>query len=64
MSVTKITRDGKYLAQCSICGTWIEVHPQTHKAELFFEVLEAGFQCCGRQQSATFTREKDTLDFH
>jgi hypothetical protein len=27
-------------------------------------VLQAGFQCCGLQQFATFTREKDTIDFH
>jgi len=61
---TRITGDGKYLAQCRKCGTWREVHPQTQGSDLFFEVLEAGFQCCDLPQSATFTQEKDTLDFH
>jgi len=64
MTVVRITEDGKYLAQCRKCGTWTEVHPQTHDTELFFEVLQATFQCCGLQQSATFTKEKDTVDFH
>jgi hypothetical protein len=27
-------------------------------------VLQANFRCCGRQQWATFTKEKDTVDFH
>lgn len=64
MTVTKIATDGRYLAQCAKCETWVEVHPKTSKAELFFEVLQASFYCCGLQQSATFTREKDTVDFH
>jgi len=42
----------------------MEVQPQTHGTDLFFEVLQATFQCCGLQQSATFTKEKDTVDFH
>jgi len=64
MTLTRITGDGKYLAQCGKCATWLEVHPETLRTELFFEVLQAGFQCCGLQQSATFTKEKDTIDFH
>lgn len=64
MTVTRITGDGKYLAQCRKCKAWVEVHPETLRAELFFEVLQAAFQCCGLQQSATFTEEKDTVDFH
>jgi hypothetical protein len=27
-------------------------------------VLQASFHCCALQQSATFTKEKDTTDFH
>ncbi|MBI4643201.1 MAG: hypothetical protein HY743_05615 [Deltaproteobacteria bacterium] len=61
---TRIAGDGKYLAQCERCGTWVEVRPETFKTELFFEVLQASFHCCGLHQSATFTREKDTVDFH
>lgn len=63
-TVTRIAEDGKYLARCGKCGTWVEVNPEIFKTELFFEVLQAGFQCCGLQQSATFTKEKDTVDFH
>lgn len=64
MAETKMTDDGKYLARCSKCGTWVEVFPATAKGDLFFEALKADFLCCGEQQSATFTREKDCLDFH
>ncbi len=64
MIATRMTDDGRYLAQCPLCGTWVEVRPATSQADLFFEVLHATFQCCGRQQSATFTKEKDALDFH
>lgn len=64
MTRTRITEDDKYLAQCGNCGTWLEVHPRIFKADPFFEVLEAPFQCCGRQQSANFIKEKDTVDFH
>ncbi len=60
----KVAIDGKYLAQCRKCGAWVEVHPETFGTELFFEVLQATFRCCNLQQSATFTREKDTIDFH
>jgi hypothetical protein len=64
MTLTRIAPDGRYLAQCRKCAAWVEVLPETSRAELFFEILEASFLCCGLQQSATFTREKDTLDFH
>jgi len=64
MTLTRISGDGKYLAQCGKCGAWVEVHPQTHGTELFFEVLQAEFECCDLQQTAIFTQEKDTLDFH
>ncbi len=64
MTITKIAADGKYLAQCRKCGTWVQVFPENCKAEIFFEVLQASFHCCGLRQSATFTIEKDTVDFH
>lgn len=64
MTITRITADGKYLAQCQQCGAWVELHPQAYGTEIFFEVLQANFDCCGLQQSATFTIEKDTLEFH
>ncbi|MCX5887892.1 MAG: hypothetical protein NTY36_00385 [Deltaproteobacteria bacterium] len=67
MTITKIAADGKYLAQCRKCGTWVEVcpeYPENCTPEIFFEVLQASFYCCGLQQSATFTIEKDTVDFH
>ena len=64
MTETRITEDGKYLARCGQCGSWVEVHPETSPGDLFFEALKAEFQCCGRQQAATFTLEKDCLDFH
>ena len=64
MTVTRITPDGKYLALCEKCKTWVEVNPEVFGAELFFELLQTTFLCCGLQQSATFTREKDTVDFH
>lgn len=64
MTNTKISEDGRYLARCQKCGTWLEVEVENRKAEIYFEVLEATFHCCGLRQSATFTMEKDTVDFH
>jgi len=67
MIKTKISADGNYLAQCCKCGIWVEVcpeDPQYCKAEIFFEVFQFNFHCCGLRQSATFTIEKDTVDFH
>lgn len=64
MTLTRITAEGKYVAQCGKCAAWVEVHPEPFGTELFFEVLQAGFECCGLQQSATFNKEKDTIDFH
>ena len=65
--MTKIAVDGKYLAQCRMCGTWVEVcpeNPEYRKAEIFFEVFQLNFHCCGLLQSATFFVEKNTIDFH
>jgi len=64
MPVTRITANGGYFAQCEKCKTWVEVRPEILRTELFFEVLQASFHCCALQQSATFTKEKDTTDFH
>lgn len=67
MTITKIAADDKYLAQCRKCGIWVEVcpeNPDSFKAEIFFEVFQINFHCCGLRQSATFTIEKDTIDFH
>ena len=64
MTLSRITATGEYLAQCEKCGIWVEVHPEIFRAELFFEELQGTFYCCGRQQVATFTKEKDTVDFH
>ena len=67
MTITKIAADGKYLAQCRKCGTWVEVcpeNPESCTAEIFFEVIKLNFHCCDLRQSATFTIEKDTVDFH
>lgn len=63
MGLTKIEA-GKYLAQCRVCGAWQEVHPQVTRADWFFEFLEAEFLCCSTNQSAIFTLEKETTDFH
>jgi hypothetical protein len=64
MAATRIAANGEYLAQCEKCKTWVKVTPQILRAELFFEVLQASFLCCALLQSATFTIEKDTTDFH
>jgi hypothetical protein len=55
---------GKFLARCEACGRWQEVSPKARRSEEFFEVWEADFSCCGRNQTAIFTLEKDYLDFH
>jgi hypothetical protein len=64
MAITRITLDGKYLAQCQQCGEWAELHPETISADLFFETLEADFSCCGQRQSAKFILEKDAIYYH
>lgn len=64
MAITRITREGQYLAQCQQCGVWVELHPETVRADLFFEILEADFSCCGLRQSARFILEKDAIYYH
>lgn len=64
MPITRITVEGEYLAQCQQCGVWVELHPKTVRADLFFEILEADFCCCGLGQSARFILEKDAIYYH
>jgi len=64
MTVTRITKDGRFQAQCRQCRAWVELQPETTRAEPFFAILQAEFSCCGHKQMATFTREKDEIDFH
>jgi len=67
MAKTKIASDGRYLAQCEKCGAWVEVDPENPEKfipELFFEVFQVTFHCCGLRQTATLVKEKDWLDFH
>jgi hypothetical protein len=53
-----------YWARCRRCGAWHKVQPQVRGADAFFELSEAEFICCGEMQTARFTLEKDTYDFH
>ncbi len=45
--------DGKYLAQCRLCGAWTEVHPAIGQ-DMTIKFWEAHFTCCGTRQSALF----------
>ena len=63
LAATKIEA-GKFLAQCGECGRWQEVSPTGQRTDGYFEVWEAEFRCCDRNQAAVFTVEKDYLDFH
>ncbi|OGP71816.1 MAG: hypothetical protein A2Y80_07490 [Deltaproteobacteria bacterium RBG_13_58_19] len=56
--------DGRCLAQCRVCGQWREVQAQPLDADSFFARWQGEFSCCGTRQSATFTLEKDEIDFH
>ncbi|MEW6388200.1 MAG: hypothetical protein AB1491_11855 [Thermodesulfobacteriota bacterium] len=55
---------GRYLAKCRVCGQWREVEARPLDADSFFARLEGEFSCCGTTQRATFTLEKDEIDFH
>ena len=55
---------GKYEAQCQHCGSWQEVKPRQLPCDTFFSHYQAEFTCCGIQQTAQLTMEKDELDFH
>jgi len=63
VTATKI-ESGKFLAQCRQCGRWREVSPRPQQGEDYFEVWVGDFRCCGLNQTAVFTLEKDYLDFH
>ena len=55
---------GRYEAQCQHCGAWHEIEPRRQEEDAFFVHWQADFTCCGVQQRATLTVEKDELDFH
>jgi len=53
-----------YRAQCDKCGRWLEVRPQPGEAGGYFMERQASYSCCPLVQTATFTLEKDEIDFH
>ncbi len=55
---------GRYEARCEHCGAWREVEPRQLPCDAFFEYYQADFICCGVQQLARLTVEKDEIDFH
>jgi hypothetical protein len=63
MSFGKV-EGNKYWARCEKCGRWLEVRPQPGEAGGYFMEWQASFSCCGLEQTATFTLEKDEIDFH
>lgn len=54
----------RFEAACAYCGQWREVRPRQLPCDAFFSHWEAEFTCCGQNQVATLTLEKDELDFH
>ncbi len=58
------TFEGGFEARCELCGRWREVELRQLPCDAFFEHHEALFTCCGLEQSARLTVEKDELDFH
>ncbi|MGQ9688482.1 MAG: hypothetical protein ACUVXF_06805 [Desulfobaccales bacterium] len=55
---------GRYEARCDHCGRWQEVELQQLPCDAFFSHFITEFCCCGIQQVAKLTVEKDELDFH
>lgn len=51
-AISKV-EDAKYLAQCRLCGTWIEVHPVIGQ-DMSIKFWEADFLCCETKQAAFF----------
>lgn len=56
--------NGLFWARCELCGRWQTVIPEPVASEAFFTHWRAAFPCCGRDQVALITVEKDELDFH
>ena len=52
VAISKVD-DGKYLAQCRLCGAWIEVHP-TIGQDMTIKFWQADFTCCETKQAALF----------
>ena len=52
VAISKV-EDGKYLAQCRLCGAWTEVHPVIGP-EMTIKLWQADFTCCETRQSALF----------
>jgi hypothetical protein len=63
MAHMRITAGG-YEARCEHCGAWRKIEPQQLPCDTYFSHYQAEFICCGVQQAATLTVEKDELDFH
>ncbi len=51
-AVSKVD-DGKYLAQCQVCGAWTEVHPAIGQ-DMSVKFWDTDFVCCDTKQSALF----------
>lgn len=52
VAITKVD-DGKYLAQCRLCGIWTEVQPVIGQ-DMTIKFWEADFLCCETKQAALF----------
>ena len=52
VAISKVD-DGKCLAQCRLCVTWIEVHPVIGR-DMTIKFWEADFWCCETRQAAFF----------
>lgn len=51
-AISKV-ENGKYLAQCRVCGHWREVQP-TIRQDATMRFWEVDFLCCDTQQRALF----------
>lgn len=58
VAISKID-NGKYLAQCRLCGRWIEVHPAIGQ-DMTIKFWEADFTCCETNQ-ALFSSPSELL---
>jgi hypothetical protein len=64
MAQIRIVGDNKYEAQCRLCGAWQEVQPQPVPGYTYFSHFQAEYTCCGVQQTAQLTVERDEMDVH